>query len=148
MRVVIYKIPQQEKVLYNLGKLLEKIFKNHQIGVLCNESNIEFVDKTLWTFSSDVFIPHDIDCNDETENKKNPILLSCDLNKIVRDVLCVFTLEDLEKILSDEFNFKNNINTLIYITQEENDVLKIKHSTNCNIDVFVKNKNKWEKTIM
>ena len=148
MRVVIYKIPQQEKVLYNLGKLLEKIFKNHQIGVLCNESNIEFVDKTLWTFSSDVFIPHDIDCNDETENKKNPILLSCDLNKIVRDVLCVFTLEDLEKILSDEFNFKNNINTLIYITQEENDVLKIKHSTNCNVDVFVKNKNKWEKTIM
>ena len=148
MRVVIYKIPQQEKVLYNLGKLLEKIFKNHQIGVLCNESNIEFVDKTLWTFSSDVFIPHDIDCNDEMENKKNPILLSCDLNKIVRDVLCVFTLEDLEKILSDEFNFKNNINTLIYITQEENDVLKIKHSTNCNVDVFVKNKNKWEKTIM
>lgn len=148
MRVVIYKIPQQEKVLYNLGKLLEKIFKNHQIGVLCNESNIEFVDKTLWTFSSDVFIPHDIDCNDEMKNKKNPILLSCDLNKIIRDVLCVFTLEDLEKILSDEFNFKNNINTLIYITQEENDVLKIKHSTNCNVDVFVKNKNKWEKTIM
>ena len=45
MRLIIYKIPDKEKISPNLGKLLEKLATSKKIGVLCDTNildNFEF----------------------------------------------------------------------------------------------------------
>ena len=143
MRIVVYKIPEQEKILYNLGFILEKICKTNQVSVLCDVENVEFVDKVLWTFSSNSFLPHDIAIDDFEKNKKQPVLICVKKEQIKTNVVCVFNINDLNDFLENV-----NITTIIYITQNQNDILKIKQNIiadNFLIDVFVKNNKKWEK---
>ena len=57
MRVVIYQIEKNEQLIYNLGILLDKLcLSGKQIGVLCNENDINNIDKGLWTFSTNAFV--------------------------------------------------------------------------------------------
>ena len=143
MRVVIYKIPKKEKVLYNLGLLLCKLFKNKKIGIFCEKETMDFVDKMLWTFSTNVFLPHNIAVEDELQNEKQPILISSELKRLDRDVLCVLTENDLFFAI-DKQNTAKCINDLIYMTQDDCDILKIKNHPNVDkVDVFEKTQNTW-----
>ena len=147
MRVVIYKIPKKEKVLYNLGLLLCKLFKNKKIGILCEKETIDFVDKTLWTFSTNVFLPHDVAVEDELQNEKQPILISSELKHLNRDILCVLTENDLFFAV-DKQNVAHGVNDLIYMTQDDCDILKIKKCSNVDkVDVFEKTQNTWHLVI-
>ena len=147
MRVVIYKIPKKEKVLYNLGLLLCKLFKNKKIGIFCEKETIDFVDKTLWTFSTNVFLPHDVAVEDELQNEKQPILISSELKHLNRDILCVLTENDLFFAV-DKQNVAHGVNDLIYMTQDDCDILKIKKCSNVDkVDVFEKTQNTWHLVI-
>ena len=76
MRTILYKISSNEKVLYNLGILLEKLcISNKKIGVLCDKDNISIVDKTLWTFSTNYLVPHDVSINDVEEEEKSKMMI-------------------------------------------------------------------------
>jgi len=146
MRIVIYKLFENEEVLYNLGILLEQLFNKKTIGVFCDENIIDFLDKKFWTFSTNSFLPHDI--ADGTENdEKQPILLSSDALKIDREIICVFNNKDLDKITSyiQEKKLKK-VKDIIYMTQEDLKIEEIrKKDSSIDIDYFEKNNGKWIK---
>ena len=152
MRLVIYKIPEREKVLYNLGQLLEKLCQQKRIGVFCNKEAIKIVDDILWTFSTNIFLPHDIATDDVEYNDRQPVLLDYDLKNLNREILCLFNDNDLQKALENRTTL-NKVDCIIYMVQIKNkaetglltcyDLIKkmnIEH-----VDVFAKNNNKWEK---
>lgn len=151
MRLIIYKIPEKEKVLYNLGQLLEKLCKQNKIGILCSEDVVEMIDDILWTFSTNIFLPHDIATGNEEIDSRQLIVISADMNWLNRKVLCLFTNEDLFKIL-DKINVLDEVEHIVYMLQmkEENDIEKIieKVKNNVNnicIDVYQKSNNRWVK---
>jgi len=151
MRLIIYKIPEKEKVLYNLGQLLEKLCKQNKIGILCSEDVVGMIDDILWTFSTNIFLPHDIATGNEEIDSRQPIVISADMNWLNRKVLCLFTNEDLFKIL-DKINVLDEVEHIVYMLQmkEENDIEKIieKVKNNVNnicIDVYQKSNNRWVK---
>lgn len=148
MRIVIYQISEKEKVIYNLGKLLEQLCtKEEKIGILCDKDNIEDLDKELWTFSTNAFVPHDVvittnnkalkinketiensnnSANTEIEennsNEMQPVLLASDLEVIrFRKIICVLNENDLLKVLNfsrDNYNNATIINNIIYMTNK------------------------------
>ena len=151
MRLIIYKIPEKEKVLYNLGQLLEKLCKQNKIGILCSEDVAGMIDDILWTFSTNIFLPHDIATGNEEIDNRQPIVISADMNWLNRKVLCLFTNEDLFKVL-DKINILNEVEHIVYMLQikEENDIEEIieKVKNNVNnicIDVYQKSNNRWVK---
>lgn len=151
MRLIIYKIPEKEKVLYNLGQLLEKLCKQNKIGILCSEDVAGMIDDILWTFSTNIFLPHDIATGNEEIDSRQPIVISADMNWLNRKVLCLFTNEDLFKVL-DKINILNEVEHIVYMLQikEENDIEEIieKVKNNVNnicIDVYQKSNNRWVK---
>ncbi len=151
MRLIIYKIPEKEKVLYNLGQLLEKLCKQNKIGILCSEDVVGMIDDILWTFSTNIFLPHDIATGNEEIDSRQPIVISADMNWLNRKVLCLFTNEDLFKIL-DKINVLDEVEHIVYMLQmkEKNDIEKIieKVKNNVNnicIDVYKKSNNRWVK---
>ena len=151
MRLIIYKIPEKEKVLYNLGQLLEKLCKQNKIGILCSEDVVGMIDDILWTFSTNIFLPHDIATGNEEIDSRQPIVISADMNWLNRKVLCLFTNEDLFKVL-DKINVLDEVEHIVYMLQmkEENDIEKIieKAKNNVNnicIDVYQKSNNRWVK---
>lgn len=144
MRIIVYKIPTTEKILYNLGFLLDKICKTYKIGVFCDKDNVGLVDKILWTFSSNIFLPHDIAGDDCIVNNQNPVLISCDFDKIQRKVVCVLTVDDLFFVKQHSLNCE--IENIIYITQFDKDVEEIKlKNTNDVLDIFIKQNKQWIK---
>jgi DNA polymerase III subunit chi len=56
-------------------RLIEKAYKaNHKIYVLTNSSSQSSeIDKLLWTFRNDCFIPHDL--SEESNNASTPIII-------------------------------------------------------------------------
>lgn len=161
MRVVVYQIEKREKIIYNLGILLDKLcLSDKKIGVLCDKDNINEIDKDLWTFSTNAFIPHGIivcDKNDQNKNEDNfiwqPVLLSYNIVDIVnRQILCVFNLKNMNKISAmlteicsekQENNWKQDV---IYITHND-DVDEIKNIFPlAQIDVYKKNNGYWQKS--
>jgi DNA polymerase IIIc chi subunit len=151
MRLIIYKIPEKEKVLYNIGQLLEKLCKQNKIGILCSEDVVGMIDDILWTFSTNIFLPHDIATGNEEIDSRQPIVISADMNWLNRKVLCLFTNEDLFKVL-DKINVLDEVEHIVYMLQmkEENDIEKIieKVKNNVNnicIDVYQKSNNRWVK---
>ena len=168
MRIIVYKIPSTEKVLYNLGILLEKLcLAKKRIGIFCDEENIAVIDKTLWTFSTNYFVPHEISLNDAVENERSkmfsneiqPVLLATSLQDLYdREILCVFNDIDFEKSISylkdNKNTIKYGIKDIIYIVNDNNvNMAKIKDLINSNdidsekntLDIYVKNGLKWEK---
>lgn len=149
MRIAIYKIPTQEKVLNNLGFLLEKISAQHYVGVLC-DSNIEsIVDNIFWTFSTNVFLPHNIATGLAEEDKKQPVLISGKLELLNREVLCLLTNKDLVDVLGKKKDFLNKVECVVYITQEDFDIRdfvdKILTPDVDSVDIFEKVNKKWKK---
>lgn len=150
MRVVIYKLELDEKIVYNLGQLLEKLcLSGKKIGILCEKSKLEEIDKTLWTFSTNYFVPHDIVCNDKKYNDNQNVLLSDNINDITdRDILCIFDNESLRKIATNISNCdETKISDIIYMTYEDvvenvKNILPI-----ANVVLFKKIKGKWEKSM-
>ena len=121
MRVAIYKLDTNEKIIYTLGLLLEKLCISKKIGVLCNDDNINVFDKTLWTFSTNYFIPHDIVSDDVDYNNMQNVLLSTHLDDLLFcKILCLFNLNDI-RLFANKIEKQNiiNINDIIYITYEE-----------------------------
>ena len=147
-RLVIYKLPKNERVLYNLGYLLEKLCKKQKIGVFCDKEIIEMVDRELWTFSSNAFLPHNISKN-SVEDNLQPVLLASNTNQIDREIICIFNNTDLFKIIDDSnSNTIKNLKDIIYMTQEEINVEDVKKSIqNITISCFEKTNNKWQKTL-
>ena len=149
-RVVIYQIPENEKVIYNLGQLLEQIcikeLKNkpndrQKIGVLCKKEDLEVVDKALWTFSTHTFVPHNISCENKQQNIEQPILLSSNLEDIKdRNILCVFNGDGLKQVYSE-----NSQQQIIYMTTE-NVIEEVKKICEvANIEIYKKQNGKWSK---
>ncbi len=171
MRIVVYQIPEKEEVVYNLGHLLEKLC-TRKIGILCDKNNINELDKGLWTFSTNAFVPHEIatiEDNDavdtinniNSDNDMQPVLLSDDINAICRDIVCVLKEDDLKLALN--FNYANSkkmgrINDVIYMTKENINIDSLKemieskntatndeNSPNNNVLVIYKKDNgKWK----
>jgi DNA polymerase IIIc chi subunit len=101
----------------------------------------------LWTFSTNVFLPHDVAVEDELQNEKQPILISSELKHLNRDVLCVLTENDLFTAI-DKQNVAQGTNDLIYMTQDDCDILKIKKQSNVDkVDIFEKTQNTWHLVI-
>ena len=158
MRVVVYQIEKHEKVIYNLGLLLDKLcLSGKKIGVLCNDNNINDIDKGLWTFSTNAFIPHGIAvANENGETKENnnlqPVLLTQNVADIVdRDILYAFDLTNMQNIsvalnTASENNQQNyQDKDIIYITYD-NVVDEIKNIFPlAQIDVYKKTNGKWQK---
>ena len=159
MRVVVYQIEKHEKVIYNLGVLLDKLcLSGKKIGILCDKDNINDIDKCLWTFSTHAFLPHNVathqaepDINTK-ENDIQPVLLTDDAVDIVnRGVICVLSLEDI-KTLSTALANMDNVNEdceiekdIIYITYD-NIVDDIKNIFPlAQIDVYKKTNGKWQR---
>ena len=150
MRLVIYKLPYGEKVLYNLGQLLEKLYKQKKIGIFCDQEIIEMVDRTLWVFSSNAFLPHDI-ANGTDKDGLQPILLSADIALINREIICVFNNTDLYKLMAEYVDNQKAmlVQDVIYMTQEELNIDEIKEKTKIDIvDIFKKKNNNWSKVSM
>ena len=144
MRIAIYKLSMQEKVLYNLGWLLERLCKSKKIGIFCDSGAIELIDRALWTFSTNSFLPHWIATGSDG-NIRQPVLISGNLAELHnRDIICVF---DNTKLF--EVTKKNHDATdVIYMTQEDVDAENLKKTTkeidgSISIDVFAKQNNKW-----
>ena len=152
MRVAIYKLDTNEKIIYTLGLLLEKLCISKKIGVLCNNDNINIFDKVLWTFSTNYFIPHDIVSDNDDYNNMQNVLLSTNLNDLLlfREILCLFNLSDI-RLFSNKIDEKQkiiNINDIIYITYEEECVEKIKDILpTANIDLYKKQNGKWQQSM-
>ena len=150
MRVAIYKFDTNEKIIYTLGMLLEKLCISKKIGVLCNDDNINVFDKTLWTFSTNYFIPHDIVSDDVDYNNMQNVLLSTHLDDLLFcKILCLFNLNDI-RLFANKIEKQNiiNINDIIYITYEEECVEKIKDILpTTNIDLYKKQNGKWQKSM-
>lgn len=150
MRVAIYKLDTNEKIIYTLGLLLEKLCISKKIGVLCNDDNINVFDKTLWTFSTNYFIPHDIVSDDVDYNNMQNVLLSTHLDDLLFcKILCLFNLNDI-RLFANKIEKQNiiNINDIIYITYEEECVEKIKDILpTTNIDLYKKQNGKWQKSM-
>ncbi|MBQ7537162.1 MAG: DNA polymerase III subunit chi [Rickettsiales bacterium] len=149
-RVVIYKIDENEKVIYNLGFLLEKLcIAGKKIAVFCTEDNIQQIDKALWTFSTNCFVPHDI-ANANGKNDLQPALLSADLNDFhSREIICVFSLDDLRSLVNNE-EIANEINDVIFITHDDLNSVVEQVKNICpvaNVDIFKKTQGKWEKAM-
>ena len=149
-RVVIYKIDENEKVIYNLGFLLEKLcIAGKKIAVFCAEDNIQQIDKALWTFSTNCFVPHDI-ANANGKNDLQPALLSADLNDFYgREIICVFSLDDLRNLVNNE-EIANEINDVIFITHDDLNSVVEQVKNICpvaNVDIFKKTQGKWEKAM-
>lgn len=149
-RVVIYQIPENEKVIYNLGLLLEQICvsnlkkaenERQKIGVLCKKEDLEVVDKALWTFSTHTFLPHNIATDSSEDNAKQPVLISDDLQKINnREVLCVFNNDALKQVYSED-----STQQIIYMTTE-NVIEEVKKICEvANIEIYKKQNGKWSK---
>ena len=149
MRVAIYKIPIQEKVLNNLGFLLEKVSTQYSVGVLCDSSIETIVDNVFWTFSTNVFLPHDIATGSIEEDEKQPVLISGKLELLNRKVLCLLTSKDLFDVLNKKKDFLNKVKCVVYITQEDFSACdlidKISTLNVDSIDVFEKVNKKWKK---
>ena len=149
-RVVIYKIDENEKVIYNLGFLLEKLcIAGRKIAVFCDNDNIQQIDKALWTFSTNCFVPHDI-ANANGKNDLQPALLSADLNDFHgREIICVFSLDDLRSLVNNE-EIANEINDVIFITHDDLNSVVEQVKNICpvaNVDIFKKTQGKWEKAM-
>ena len=151
MRLVIYKIPGRERVLYNLGQLLEKLSKQSQIGILCNKDATKTVDDVLWTFSTNIFLPHDVAVGVSAEDDRQPVLISEKLELLNREVLCLFTNEDLFDVLRNTNKcVLSKVGCIIYMTQEDFDTHKLIDDVsvlgvNDGVDVFEKINKKWHK---
>ena len=149
MRVVAYQIPENEKVLYNLGLLLCKLSKNDKIGVFCgDEINPTDIDKTLWTFSTNVFLPHDIATGDLQQDEKQPVLISNDYEKLNRKILCILSEDKLFFVLKNT-NTLNRVNTVVFLTQNDFDASLLQNQPDIDsIDIFKKDyNNKWFRVI-
>ena len=149
-RVVIYKIDENEKVIYNLGFLLEKLCSaGRKIAVFCDNDNIQQIDKALWTFSTNCFVPHDI-ANEKDKNDLQPALLSSNLNDFHgREIICVFSLDDLRSLMNNE-EIANEINDVIFITHDDLNSVVEQVKNICpvaNVDIFKKTQGKWEKAM-
>ena len=154
MIVKIYKIPSNEEVIYNLGLLLEKLCQSKKIGIFCDEANVDHIDRRLWTFSTNAFVPHDIAVKEH--DNIQPILLANEFENINREILCVFNNKDLFSALEFCQNNPNNIiENVVYMTAEKDlDVSLIKKEIEDKkllvgeIEFFEKNKNKWDKSLL
>ena len=154
-RLVIYNIPKNEKVVYNLGQLLDKLcysqleFKENnrkKIGILCKKEDIETIDKTLWTFSTHTFIPHNISIENKEENDKQPVLISDKIENIKdRQMLCVFDNNGLKQVYNEKENQE-----IIYMTQDniKDNIDEIKKICELiNLEIYKKQNGKWEKAM-
>ena len=149
-RIVIYQIPANEKVIYNLGVLLEQIClsnlkkekkERQNIGILCRQDDINVIDRALWTFSTHTFVPHNISCENKQQNIEQPILLSSNLEDIKdRNILCVFNGDGLKQVYSE-----NSQQQIIYMTTE-NVIEEVKKICEvANIEIYKKQNGKWSK---
>lgn len=149
MRVAIYKIPTQEKVLNNLGFLLEKVSTQYLVGVLCDPGIETVVDSIFWTFSTNVFLPHDIATGLVEKDEKQPVLISGKIELLNREVLCLFTSKDLFDILNKKKDFLNKVECIVYMTQEDSGVRELVDKISIlnvdSVDVFEKINKKWKK---
>lgn len=158
MRVVIYQIEKNEQLIYNLGILLDKLcLSGKQIGVLCNENDINNIDKGLWTFSTNAFVPHDVVIDDEGVNIKEayavqPVLLTQNIIDVAdREIICVLDMNNMRNIatmlsiVNEEYQNNHQGKDIIYITYD-NAVDEIKNIFPlAQIDVYKKTNGKWQK---
>ena len=152
MLVKIYKIQDNDEVIFYLGKLLEKIITKQKIGILCNEKNIDEIDKRLWTFSKSAFLPHSI--QGQGYEKRQPIILYQISNDIDCNFVCVLSQEDV-LMLADFFRRKEqkaqsgDTKTIIFFSNEKNDfnglITHLRNNFKAEIELFVKTKSSWEK---
>lgn len=144
MRIAIYKLSMQEKVLYNLGWLLEKLCKSKKIGIFCDGGIVDTIDRALWTFSTNSFLPHWVATGDDSDDRQ-PVLISGKLTELShREIVCVFDNTKLFETLKQY----NDATDIIYMTQEDIDVEDLQKKTreidkSINVDVFTKQNNKW-----
>lgn len=162
IKIVVYNVEEKIKVIYNLGVLIEKkiCISKKNIGLLCNQDEILSIDRILWTFSSNYFIPHDIakkndDCNRyEDKNENQPLLLTTDLNDIIdRDIICVLTEESLFNVLNSmiDTGISKDIEVIyiaynINIENFKNSLkdIQIKESNELLVDLYVQQNGKWQ----
>ena len=144
MRIAIYKLSMQEKVLYNLGWLLEKLCKSKKIGIFCDSGVVEAMDRALWTFSTNSFLPHCTATGNDSDIRQ-PVLISGNLAELKsREIICVFDNSKLFETIKQN----HDITDVIYMTQEDIDVENLQKATSeidksINVDVFAKQNNKW-----
>lgn|GEM_PF-3097914 len=152
MNIKIYTIPENEEIVFYLGKLLEKIVNTQKIAIVCSEENIEEVNKRLWTFSKGSFLPHGIK-GQENENEQ-PVLLCKSCDELEANFICVLNENDLVKV-ADFFKKKaenhqsSEQGTIVFISNEKKDlnetIRQLKEKNNADIEIFNKTKSGWEK---
>ena len=146
MRVAIYKLSMQEKVLYNLGWLLEKLCKSKKIGIFCDSGAVEAIDRALWTFSTNAFLPHWIATGTDSDIRQ-PVLISGNLDELKnREIVCVFDNTKLFETIKQN----HDATDVIYMTQDDVDVENLQKTISeigksVKFDVFAKQNNKWIK---
>ena len=164
IKIVVYNVEEKNKVIYNLGVLMEKkvCISQKNIGLLCEPSEVASIDRILWTFSSNYFIPHDIfivnnehtDYEDKNENQ--PVLLATHISNIInRDTICVLTEENLMVVLKTLTDGKivgsDRDIELIYISYNIKNIddiklriFKKKKKKDVVVDYYVQKNGKWQ----
>lgn len=146
MRLIIYKIPDKEKISPNLGKLLEKLATSKKIGVLCDTNILDNFDKELWIFSTNAFLPHDIATGDVETDELQPVLISDKIGLINREVVCVFNNLDLHSVVEfQKTNKECKIADIVYMTKDNFNNCDFTKNDNIKIDMFEKIQDKWNK---
>ena len=152
MFVKIYKIQDDDDVIFYLGKLLEKIITKQKIGILCNEENIAEIDKRLWTFSKGAFLPHSI--QGQGNEERQPIILYQTSNNVDCDFMCVLSQEDvltLADILKkkEEKAPSSEPKTIVFFSNKKNDfndlITNLQNNFKADVELFIKTKSSWEK---
>lgn len=79
-----------------LPKLLEKIYNaGLNVHVLCqNDEQLKALDASIWTFSSNAFVPHGSLHDPQDTHQEHPIFLSLDQN-IVNDATVFLSLQPI-----------------------------------------------------
>tara|TARA_R110002167_G_C12290761_1_gene616082 strand:- start:45 stop:482 length:438 start_codon:yes stop_codon:yes gene_type:complete len=93
-QINFYILPSSEesKKLEFCARLVEKVFsKEHRVLIVCDSGQqLEALDKLLWSFKEESFIPHLISDEITAETRNMPIVLTLDSNyKMGAEDVCI-----------------------------------------------------------
>ena len=143
-RIVVYTLPECEDAVYHLGKLLDKLCSlKKTIGIFCSSDRTDYVDKKLWTFSTNAFVPHNVATGGSLDAEQ-PVLIANDVEFLEnRKTLCVFDISGLQTIFKD---ISWQFDDIIIFSTEKNIVENVEQlSCGYAIEKYSFNKGKWVK---
>jgi len=109
-----------------LPMLIEKILRSgKRIGVLCDsEDSMNFLDKSLWTFSSDTFLPHGT--KNDPEPEIQPVFLTTDtIFPNTPKVICIYSqsIESFGNMIDQVVRLKDiHESTVVYMFESDHNI--------------------------